>query len=57
MLQWGARHFLKLSVSISLSPSQSSFMERKSIRSEVMALEHSFFFERSIFDSLEEREK
>ena len=47
MLQRGERHFLKLSVSLSFSPSLSftiEFYGKKSIRSEVMVLEHRFFF-------------
>ena len=55
MLQRGERHFLKLSVCLSLSFSLSlslslslsftiEFDGKKSIRSEVMVLEHRFFF-------------
>ena len=59
MLHWGKRHFLKLSVSLSLSPSQSSFMERNlsGQRLWLSSTVFFFFFERSIFDSLVEREK
>ena len=58
---WGERHFLKLSVCLSFPLSFTiKFYGKKSIRSEIMALEQFFFcfcFERSIVDSLIEREK
>ena len=45
MLQRGERHFLKLSVSFFLSLSFTiEFYGKKSIMSEVMVLEHRFFF-------------
>ena len=58
----GERHFLKLfvsdSVSLSPSPSQSSFMERNLSGQRLWLWSiFFFFFERSIFDSLVERER